>query len=327
MIPSERASIERLPERPFPELSGQRGLATTTQLREAGWTTSAVRHARRTRWQEPMPRVIAPHRGKLDQETRLVAIGLWAGPKSILTGGAALHRLGLQFDRHPGAILVIPDGARARSHLRVRLVRSARLPEVATRLGPVSVARGARALVDAAVFEEYRSVDLEHLTISTLQRGVAAPEELERELWIRPRARVGGVWKGLEAFLGGAWSRPEVVLRQIIESSGDLPPLTTNCRLVTDDGELAGIPDGYFADVGVAVQVHSRRYHQGVDDAGGDQWARTVEKDSVLVAAGVRVVGVSPWTLYVRPERFLSRLRRAVAVGVAGPKPNVRVAP
>ena len=53
--------------------------------------------------------------------------------------------------------------------------------------------------------------------------------------------------------------------------------------------------------------------------------ARTVEKDSVLVAAGVRVVGVSPWTLYVRPERFLSRLRQAVAVGAAGPKPNVRV--
>lgn len=316
MIPIEHA---------FPELPGQRGLATTTQLREAGWTTSAVRHARRTRWQEPMPRVVAPHRGTLNHETRLVAIGLWAGPKSILTGGAALQRLGLQFDRRPGTTFVIPDGARARSHLRVRLIRSSRLPKVTMRLGPVSIAPGTRALVDAAVYEDYRIVDLEHLTISTLQRGVAEPAQLEQELWLRPRSRVGGVWKGLEAFLGGAWSRPEVILREIIETAGGLPALTTNCRLVAGDGELVGIPDGYFADVGVAVQVHSRQYHQGVDDAGGDRWAHTVERDSVLVAAGVRVVGVSPWTLYVRPERFLSRLRKAVAVGAAGPKPDVRV--
>lgn len=312
-------------ERAFPELPGQRGLATTTQLREAGWTTSAVRHARRTRWQEPMPRVIAPHKGPLDQETRLVAIALWAGTKSILTGGAALHWLGLRFDRRPGVTFVIPDGARARSYVRVRLVRSVRLPAVTKRLGPVLIATGTRALVDAAVYEGYRSDDLEHLTISTLQRGLATPEGVEQELWLRPRDRVAGVWKGLGAFADGAWSKPEVVLRQVIERSGDLPALTTNCRLLTVDGEMVGIPDGYFEDVGVAVQVHSRQYHQGIDDVGGDRWAQTVEKDSAMVAAGVRVVAVSPWTLYVQPERFLGRLRKAVQVGAAGPKPNLRV--
>lgn len=312
-------------ERAFPELPGQRGLATTTQLQEAGWSTSAIRHARRTRWQEPMPRVVAPHQGKLDRETRLVAIGLWAGPNAILTGGAALQRLGLQIDRRPGTILVIPAGARARSHYGVRLIRSARPPATGSRLGPVLIAPGARALVDAAVYEGYRSDVLEHLAISTLQRGLASPEALEQELWCRPRGRVLAIWKGLEAFLAGAWSKPEVVLRHVVERSGDLPTLITNCRLLTADDELVGIPDGYFEDAGVAVQVHSRQYHQGIDDAGGDRWAETVERDSAMVAAGVRVIAVSPWTLYVRPERFPQRLRKAVAVGIAGPKPQVRI--
>ncbi|MFK5645131.1 hypothetical protein ACI3ET_01265 [Ornithinimicrobium sp. LYQ121] len=94
-----------------------------------------------------------------------------------------------------------------------------------------------------------------------------------------------------------------------------------------DDGEVVGTPDGYIEDAGVVVQVHSRQFHQGIDDQGGDTWARTVEKDGDFVAAGVRVVGVTPWTLYSRPARFVTRLRKIVALGLAGPRPAVRVMP
>ncbi|MFK5645133.1 hypothetical protein ACI3ET_01275 [Ornithinimicrobium sp. LYQ121] len=66
-------------ERAFPDIPGQRGLATVPQLLEAGWTRSALRQARATRWQEPMPRVLAPHRGPLDGQARLAAAALWAG--------------------------------------------------------------------------------------------------------------------------------------------------------------------------------------------------------------------------------------------------------
>src|SRR5690606_31079884 len=153
---------------------------------------------------------------------------------------------------------------------------------------------------------------LEHLAISALQRGLTTPEELERELWLRPRSRVAPLWKGLEAFVGGAWSRPEVVLRDVVERDGGYPALVTNCQLTTRDGVPIGKPDGYFEEAGVAIQVHSRTYHQGIDDQGGDRWAATVERDSDYVAAGVRVIGVTPWTLYSRPARFLSRLRKVV---------------
>src|SRR5690606_25256309 len=97
------------------------------------------------------------------------------------------------------------------------------------------------------------------------------------------------------------------------------------CRLETAEGQLIGTPDGYFEEAGVAVQVHSRTHHQGIDDQGQDRWGRTVEKDSDFVAVGVRVIGVTPWTLYSRPGWFLARLRKVVDVGLAGPRPAVTV--
>lgn len=315
-------------ERAFPDIPGQRGLATVPQLLEAGWTRSALRQARATRWQEPMPRVLAPHRGPLDGQARLAAAALWAGPKATVTGTVALSRLGVKCTRLTGVTFVIPEAGRARQHERVRLVRTARELEVVSRSGPATFVGGARALADAAVYEAHGQEELESLTISVLQRGLTTPELLERELWLRPLAAVSSVWKGLEGFVDGAWSRPEVVLREVVDGDGGFPPMVTNCVLVrVDDGEVVGTPDGYIEDAGVVVQVHSRQFHQGIDDQGGDTWARTVEKDGDFVAAGVRVVGVTPWTLYSRPARFVTRLRKIVALGLAGPRPAVRVMP
>ncbi|MGC5583592.1 hypothetical protein ACPYOC_04500 [Ornithinimicrobium sp. W1665] len=317
-------------DRTFPSIPGQKGMATVAQLLEAGWSASALRVQRGTSWQEPLPRVVVPHRGPIDATTRLVAQGLWAGPTSaVLTGASALVRLGVRPRRTDEVTFVVGEGSRARSHGAVRLHRSARKPSVAGTVGVVRVAGPSRALADAAVYEHHSPQDLEHLTISALQRGRATPEALERELYLRPRARVEPLWKGLVAFTGGAWSRPEAVLRDVVEGDGGFPPLLTNCRLLGMDGggSLVGTPDGYMEAAGVAIQVHSRQYHQGIDDRGGDQWSRTVERDNDMTAAGVRVVGVSPWTLYSRPERFLRRLRAVVAVGLEGPRPKVRVVP
>ncbi len=317
------------PPRPaFPRLPGQYGLATVAQLLELGWTTSALRAARATRWQEPMPRVVAPHRGPLDADTRLVAAGLWAGPKAVLSGGVALSRLGLKVARPDGTTFVIPESSRARRHRQVQSVRSTRPPSEAVTFGVVKVAGPARALADAAVYERHGNGELEHLTISALQRGLTTPEAVEKELWLRPEKYVAAIWKGLEAFVGGAWSRPEATLRAVVDGDGGFPVMVTNCRLESlRDGKHVGTPDGYLEEAGVAIQVESRTHHQGIDDRGGDRWGRTVERNTDLVAVGVRVVGVTPWTLYSRPQRFLANLRRVVELGLAGPRPAVRVVP
>lgn len=314
------------PTRDFPDLPGQRGLATVAQLLEHGWTRSAVDQARARTFQEPMPRVLARHRGPLDAATRTCAWALWAGPSAVFTGSSALSLWGLTIRGGLPVTLVVPASGRARQHGRVRLVRSTR-EIIGRRSGILRIAGGARALADAAVYEKHRPDDLEHWTITVLQRGLSTPEAVERELWLRPRARVASVWRGLAGYVDGAWSRPEVVLREVVDGDGGFPPLVTNCRLLAPAGDLIGVPDGYLEAAGVAIQVHSRQYHQGLDDQGGDRWSETVERDGAFAAAGVRVIGVTPWTLYAKPQRFVSRLRQVVEVGLQGPRPAVRVVP
>lgn len=312
----------------FPRIPGQLGMASVAQLTAAGWTRSALRQARATRWQEPMPRVVVPHRGPLDEDRALVAAALWAGRQAVLTGGVALQRLGLRVSSSWETVFLVPEAARARRCRHVRLVRTSRPPPVADHRGVLRIAGAVRALTDAAVYEEHPPEELEHLAVSVLQRGWGTAEELEKELWLRPRDRVAPLWRGAQVFSQGAWSRPEGVLREVVDGDGGFPPMVTNCGLVRrDTGAYLGTPDGYLEDAGVAIQVHSRTYHQGVDDRGRDRWARTVEKDTHLVAAGVRVVGVTPWTLYARPSRFLQQLHEVVRIGLAGPRLPVEVVP
>ncbi|GGK68954.1 hypothetical protein GCM10011509_16690 [Ornithinimicrobium pekingense] len=252
-VASTTSPMARPSRPPFPDLPGQRGLATVVQLLRAGWTASALRHARATIWQEPMPRVVAPHRGPVDGPTRVVAAALWAGDKAVLTGGVALRCHGVKVRRKDRTTFVIPESSRAREHKTVRCVRSLRPVQVTHGLEAARFAGAARALADAAVYEVHDRKDLEHLAISVLQRGLATPDALERELWLRPARKVAPVWKGLEAFVDGAWSRPEVVLREVVDGQGSYPELITNCRLTTLAGVPIGTPDGYFEAAGVAI--------------------------------------------------------------------------
>lgn len=316
------------PRLAFPSIVGQHDLVTYRQLRQAGWSEGQIRHARSTIWQCPFPSVVAGHRGPLNASTRLIAATLWAGPRAVLSGTSALRLLGLRPPGNLCFLYVVPATGRARRHGIARVVRSAReLTEVQER-GIIRVAAPARALADAAVYEEMRGKDQEALAIAVLQGGLCTAEELEIELWQRPQPQVSGIRAGLTGFLGGAWSRPEVALRRVVDREPDLPQMLTNIRLVRiSDGELVGCPDGFFPDLGLVIQVHSRQHHQGIDDQGGDRWASTVEKDSAYMAVGARLLGVTPWTLYSQPRRFLIRLRETVALGPASPMPAVRVVP
>ena len=308
-------------------IAGQFGLATARQLEEAGWTRSAIRHAReRGIWQSPYPGVVIPQQGSPDPDLRLAAAALWAGPRAVLTGSLALRRLGMKVPDPEVAIFLVPDSGRARQAGSTWVRRTSRPVGTVVEQGCIRIVPAVRGLADAAVLEDLAEKDLEHLTISVLQQGRTTPEELERELWQRPRAKVAPLLQGLLAFRQGAWSRPEGALRTLWSAHPDLPELITNCRLETLDGELIAMPDGYVKDAALAIQVHSRTHHQGVDDRGGDRWAQTVEHDSDMVAHGIRVLGVSPWTIYSRPTRFFTRLRTTLALPTP-PPPRIRVVP
>jgi hypothetical protein len=156
-------------------------------------------------------------------------------------------------------------------------------------------------------------MELQAATISALQRRLTLPTHVEEELSRHRRSAVAPIRAGLAHFVKGAWSLPEAALARLLEADPGLPRFVMNKELWTVDGDRIGCPDGYFPEAGVALQVHSRTYHSGIDESGRDRWTATVEKDSSLAEHGVVVVPLSPSSIDRRPSQVLGRIRRALA--------------
>lgn len=300
------------PVRPFPSLDHQRGLATSVQLRDAGWSGDALRHAEGRTIQRVFPGVFAPHRGPLGPDDRLVAAHLWAGEGAVLTGRVALDRYGLPVPSDGTCLFLVPCTRRARRIDGVATARTTRPVQVARHHDGVPVTTVARALCDAAALQQLGGTALRGSVISALQRRVTHPQLLEEELANRASNGLRTVRTALREFTDGAWSVPEGSLGRLVRAAPDLPKYLLNPVLKTTDGTVIGCPDGYFPSAGVAVQVHSRQHHSGYDEDGRDRWSSTVEKDSVFVEHGVVVVPVTPSSIERRPQRVLARLRTVV---------------
>lgn len=297
----------------FPDIDGQFTLATRQQLAAAGFTRAAVRHAADRDWQQVRPGVFAPHRGPLDADTRLVAAALWAGPHAVLTGAVALHRHGLEQADTSEAHFLVPATARTRQDGRARTIRSARPARVALQVGCVMVVSIERALMDLANHGGEAAETLQALTLAALQQRRTTPARVDAELEAAPRRGTAAVRRAVELFERGSWSMPEANLAELVAADGALPPMVQNIPLRSPDGStLLGVPDGFFPDAGVAVQVHSRQFHSGYDEDGTDLWSMTVEDDGVYAEHDVICIGVTPRSIHRRPERTLARIRTVV---------------
>lgn len=300
-------------DRPFPSIPSQFGFATTAQLRERGFSewelhefalagrrvTRAVYAATVGPWPEPLLRI---------------AGGLWAGPAAALTGVASLKLWGVEDLPKPEVIrfLVPPDCRTRRNSLGMLTVRSRRAPRKFVR-SDVTVASLERSLADAGRFKELSGNDLLAATLAMLHARRTTQELLAREVADGGDAGTRGVHEAIVAFRQGAWSRPEAVLGDAIRQDHRFPRMLSNPRLSTRAGVFVGVPDGYFPGEGVAVQVHSKKYHRGVDAAGADRWERTLARDLGYEEQQIHVVPVAPRTLYEDMGRF----RDALAVVVS----------
>ncbi|MGD8201108.1 hypothetical protein ACQE98_10640 [Ornithinimicrobium sp. W1679] len=290
----------------------QRGLATSAQLRDAGWSGDAIRHAEGRTIRSVYPGVFAPHRGPLAHDDRLVAAFLWAGEGAVLTGRVALDRYGLPADPIDTCLFLVPCTRRAHHQADVATRRTTRPVRVARHWEGVPLCSVARALCDAAALQGLSGEALRSTTISALQRRLTHPRLLAEELADRSTNGLRAVRSALQEFTDGAWSVPEAGLARLVRAAPGLPSYLLNPVLTTPDGEVIGCPDGYFESAGVAVQVHSRQHHSGYDGEGRDLWSATVEKDATYVEHGVVVVPVTPSSIARRPEEVLERIRTVV---------------
>ncbi|SMO36428.1 hypothetical protein SAMN06266982_101299 [Propioniciclava tarda] len=310
--------------RELPDIEDQRGLVSTSQLRTAGWSRSAISRFVRSRGWSPLPGVVYGHRTTLDDDQRVIAGWLWAGPASALTGGWGLVRHGLALAARPVLRrFVVADPCHSRVVDDAEVLHVHHAPTFRN-LSGVPVVPLDRALIDYARGFEATADSVRAATIRALQTGLTSPARLEAALGETRPNGTRGIRSGLIDFERGAWSVPEAQLLRILSRRRPRLKLQMNPRLVDTSGRLIGVPDCYLPDHRVAIQVHSWTHHAGFHGA-RDQWADTVDADARYIPHGIAVLPVSPTVLRDHPERFLRLLDGVLSAQQGRAKVDIRI--
>jgi hypothetical protein len=124
-----------------------------------------------------------------------------------------------------------------------------------------------------------------------------------------------------------AWERGPLVIaspaRAVADAARDAPTMDAAREIVIEAVQRGVVPvqalrHDLLDDVGVAVQVHSRRHHGGSLD-----WERTVMADGVPAEYGVTVVAVTPARIASDPGMVTRRVERVYLTAQCRPRPPV----
>jgi hypothetical protein len=182
------------------------------------------------------------------------------------------------------------------------------------------IASAPRAVADAA--RESGGDRARAIVLEAVQRQIVTLGELRHQLEIGPRPGSRHLRTALGEAEAGAWSVPEADLARIVDTSRVLPPMWANPTLTTSAGKRLPRPDGWFDDVALAVQVHSRRYHAGELD-----WETTVLADGVYAEQGIALVAVTPRQIATDLVGVVARIERADEQARRRPRPGVVAVP
>jgi len=136
--------------------------------------------------------------------------------------------------------------------------RTARLPEPLVVKG-YPVAPIARCLFDAGRRNTSRQA-IRAFVLKAIQRRLVSVEEFQDELKHGQRRWTAVLRDVLLDAASGVRSVQEARLRDVILKSG-LPEPLWNPRLETVNGGFIAEPDGYYDDIGMALELHSREHH------------------------------------------------------------------
>jgi very-short-patch-repair endonuclease len=279
------------------------------QALACGLTEMALAHRIRAGgpWQRLLPGVYLAWPGTASAEQREMAALLHAGPRSVLTGMAAVRRHGLRVPAPNEISVLVPVGVRRQSVGFVRVQRSTRMPLEVCVDGEVRYVLAARGVADAA-----RSLtsgrEVGALVAQAIQQQRCSIAMLTTELEEGP-ARGSGLLRAALVEVGdGVRSVPEGDLRTLLRR-GRVPMPQFNARLY-DRGRLIAMVDAWWADEGVVAEVDSREYHYSAED-----WQQTMRRHDRLVAQGVLLLHFTPGQIRSAPEEVITQIRAALAAG------------
>jgi hypothetical protein len=269
-------------------------------------------------WPALLPGVYLTHTGTATDDQRDMAALLYAGPRGVLTGAAALRRHGIA-GRGTAVDVVVPgdvhrlDAGFARLHRTVRLPRGFCVAgEIRYALPPRAVADAARWLTDLGEVRE--------VVAGAVQRGLCPVERLVEELEQGPRQGSALLRRALAEVADGVRSAAEGQLHALIKRAG-LPMPIFNPRLFAGRAFLA-VPDCWWPDAGVAAEVDSRAWHLSPRE-----WENTLARQARMAAAGIIVLHFPPSRIYTEPKEVIAEIRSALAAGRGRPLPQVRTLP
>jgi hypothetical protein len=303
-------------------LEQQEGLATLGQLRLARVSQDALRWRLGRSWQLVLPRVVATTRAPLTRRQYLFAALLYAGPGAALSSSAAAGWYGVTAAAADRRVCVEVPWARAPGSCSYVLVRRTRHPDpAASQHRGLTLVNPGRA-VAAAARDAPDLTSCRVLVIEAVQRGIVTVGQVRHEVELGDRRGTRWARQALDDAEAGAWSLPESDLLALLSTSRVLPPAWANPDLRAPDGRRLPHPDCWLDDVGLAVQVHSRRHH-----AGELQWEQTVMADGVFAEYGIPVIGVTPRSIATDPSGVLRRVEAAYRAAGRRPRPDVVAVP
>jgi hypothetical protein len=259
-------------------------------------------------WQRLLPGVYLAVTGTVTRDQREMAALLYAGPRSLITGSAAVRRHRLS---SPGPDLVdvlIPWDRKRQSTAFVRMHRTRRMPERGYVTGKIWFAKPPRAVADAAR-SLVRFDDVRHIVCAAVQQRACTVAELTEELEAGPTVGAGLFREALAEIGDGVRSVAEGDLRVLILAS-DLPRPMFNARLFDANGIFIATVDDWWPEAGVAGEVDSRAYHLSAADQD-----RTTERHDRLVAHGILPLHFAPRRIKTDPAAIISELRSAIQEG------------
>jgi hypothetical protein len=270
-------------------------------------------------WQRLLPGVLAAHRGIPTRRERILAAHRYSGEQSMLTGVPALAEYGVEAARVASTRqhMLVPHECRRTSHGFVVVERTRRLPEPVRRRG-LPLAPLPRAVVDACRREENRD-RVREIVAEVVQDRRCTVEEIVTEVPQAARQRTALTRAVLREIEAGIRSVAEAKIRVALRGRG-LPDLEWNVEVYTPEGELVGIPDGYWEDLAVALQIDSMAWHLGPT-----KYRRTQKRQRTFARHGVLVLPTSPTDALVDIDQLVGDLMALREQAMLRPVPELVV--
>ena len=252
-------------------------------------------------WQRLLPGVVLLHNGIPTWRERVLGALAYAGDGALITGNTALRLYGVKAAAAPATIhVLIPHERRRQGRPDLLVERTRKLPSGRVRQ-TLPVAPPARALVDACRTMTNLD-DVRGLVAEVLQTGLCSIDDISNALGHAARQRTAVTRRVLAEMAAGVRSVAEAKVRALIRRHR-LPEPLWNRALHTASGELIAVPDGYWALLGVALQIDSMEWHLSPL-----AYKRTQRRQRALEAHGIPVLPVAPGDVFADELAFVREL-------------------